>query len=85
MPPREAFVGIIVTAGAPKIPEPLIEQLKVGGRLIIPVQPRRFGVGAPTGASEEMTKIIKTEKGLKKEVYPGFRFVPLVGELGFKD
>jgi len=85
LPPREAFNGIIVTAGAPKIPQPLLDQLKVGGRLIIPVQPRRFGVGAPTGASEEMTKIIKTEEGVRKETFPGFRFVPLVGKFGFKD
>src|SRR3989304_10429633 len=37
LPEKASFDGIIVTAGAPKIPEPLIEQLKVGGRLVIPV------------------------------------------------
>jgi protein-L-isoaspartate(D-aspartate) O-methyltransferase len=75
LPPREAFDGIIVTAGAPKVPQPLLDQLKIGGRLVIPVGEMM----------QEMLKVIKTEKGLKKEVYPGFRFVPLVGEFGFKD
>ena len=75
LPDKAPFDGIIVTAGAPKIPQPLLDQLKVGGRLIIPV-----GEGV-----QEMLKITKTERGLEKEIYPGFRFVPLVGELGFKD
>ena len=39
-------------------------------------------VGEPI---QEMLKITKTEKGLKKESHPGFRFVPLVGEKGFKE
>ena len=80
---KQPFDGIIVTAGAPGVPRSLLEQLQVGGRLVIPVQPRRFGIGAPTGASEEMLKITKTEKGFQEERYPGFRFVPLVGKHGF--
>ena len=74
LPEKASFDGIIVTAGAPKIPEPLIEQLKVGGRLVIPVGE----------TMQEMLKITKTEKGLEREVHPGFRFVPLVGKEGFK-
>ena len=72
---KGGFDAIIVTAGAPQIPDPLVDQLKIGGRLVIPV-------GEPI---QEMLKITKTEKGLKKESHPGFRFVPLVGEKGFKE
>lgn len=75
LPDKALFDGIIVTAGAPEVPQPLVEQLKVGGRLVAPI-----GAGL-----QEMTKITKTKEGLKKEAFPGFRFVPLVGEFGFKD
>lgn len=74
LPDKAPFDAIIVTAAAPKIPQPLLDQLRVGGRLVAPV-------GA--GFSQDMTKITKTKKGLEKEVHPGFRFVPLVGEHGF--
>ncbi|MDP1710596.1 MAG: protein-L-isoaspartate(D-aspartate) O-methyltransferase [candidate division WWE3 bacterium] len=73
LPEKAPFDGIIVTAGAPRIPEPLIDQLAEGGRLVIPI-----GVGI-----QAMIKITKTKKGLKREEFPGFRFVPLVGRLGF--
>lgn len=80
LPQKSAFDGIIVTAGAPKIPQPLIDQLAAGGRLVIPV-------GTDT---QTMTKIIKakTPEGLpavRQETFPGFRFVPLVGEYGFDE
>ena len=90
LPGKAPFDGIIATAGAPKVPEPLIAQLKVGGRLVIPVAVST-GLKVALGGIErvvvplqEMTKITKTEKGMEKERYPGFRFVPLVGEKGFK-
>lgn len=75
LPEKAPFDGIIVTAGSPNIPQPLVEQLKVGGRLVIPVGT----------TSQEMTKVVKAKEGIQKEVFPGFRFVPLVGEFGFKD
>lgn len=62
----------IVTAGAPFIPTDLLTQLKVGGRLVIPV-------GA--GDVQVMTLIIKTgENDYLKEEFGQFRFVPLLGE-----
>ena len=71
---KSPFDGIIVTAGAPGVPRSLLEQLKVGGRLVIPVGEK----------TQEMLKITKTEKGFQEERYPGFRFVPLVGKHGYR-
>ena len=63
------FDGIIVTAGSPIIPKKLIMQLKIGGRLIIPV-------GKDV---QVMTKIIRiSENELKKETFGNFRFVPML-------
>jgi len=63
------FQGIIVTAGAPFVPKPLLSQLAIGGRLVIPV-----GVD-----SQRMTVFIrKGEKEYEKHEYDYFRFVPLL-------
>ena len=63
------FDGIIVTAGAPEIPSELLKQLKIGGRLVIPVG----------GKSQTMYRITKeSEKKYKKEKFGNFRFVPLL-------
>lgn len=65
---------IIVTAGAPTIPAQLIQQLKVGGRLIIPVGDEK---------KQKMVLIEKTEPNkVKKTTYDYFSFVPLLGENG---
>ncbi len=70
------FDGIIVTAGAPIIPETLIEQLAVGGRLVIPVGDRY---------SQMLTKIVKTAKGIVTTHILPCVFVPLIGEYGWND
>lgn len=65
------YDGIIVTAGAPTIPEPLVNQLAEGGRIVIPVGDR------------EMQRLVigtKVKSGLLKEVVDGFKFVPLIGK-----
>jgi len=71
------FDAIIVTAGAPDIPRPLVEQLAVGGRLIV-----------PTGdhASQTLMKVVRTSQDLDatKEDLGGCRFVDLIGEYGWK-
>ncbi len=65
------YDGIIVTAGAPYVPKPLLAQLKVGGKLVIPV-------GKIT---QIMTVFLrKSEKEFVKEEYGEFRFVPLLGD-----
>lgn len=68
------YDGIIVTAGAPAIPEELIEQLKVGGRLVIPVG---------NNQTQAMVLIQKLENNkIKKQVFNNFSFVPLRGAKG---
>lgn len=66
---------IFVTAGAPDIPEPLIRQLKVGGRLLIPVGSRHM---------QELIQVDKiTEEKIEKKRLGGCAFVPLLGEYGW--
>ncbi len=69
LPEEAPFDGIIVTAGAPMVPKPLMSQLKIGGRLVIPV-----------GEDEQvMTLFIrKSEKEFEKQELGAFRFVPLL-------
>ncbi len=76
--PAEApYDRILVTAGAPDIPPSLLEQLKPGGRLVIPVGDRHM---------QELWLVKKTEDGkIEKERHGGCAFVPLVGEEGFPD
>ena len=72
-PEHAPFDGVIVTAAADHIPPPLVEQLKPGGKLIIPVEGR--------GGFQELILVEKSENGSTKErsVLP-VRFVPLTGE-----
>lgn len=68
--PEEApFDGIIITAAAPKIPEPLLEQLAEGGRLVAPVGGQLF---------QEMVRLTKRGGEFEKETFGTFRFVPLI-------
>lgn len=69
LPEEAPFDGIIVTAGAPEVPKALFSQLKIGGRLVIPV-----------GIDEQvMTLFIrKSEKEFEKKELGAFRFVPLL-------
>lgn len=66
---------IIVTAGAPVVPEDLISQLKEGGILIVPVGDQEV---------QTMTKITRTgEDSYEEEQLKQFKFVPLIGEKGW--
>jgi protein-L-isoaspartate(D-aspartate) O-methyltransferase len=70
LPAYAPFDRIIVTAGAPYIPDDLVKQLKVGGILVIPVG---------MGDVQEMTTIAKiSETNLVKKQWGSFRFVPLL-------
>jgi protein-L-isoaspartate(D-aspartate) O-methyltransferase len=70
------FDAIMVTAGSPDIPGPLVEQLKEGGRMVIPVG-ERFG--------QELLKIVKTPEGIVTERSIPCVFVPLIGNHGWKE
>lgn len=71
LPEEAPFDGIVVTAGAPEVPRALMSQLKVGGRLVIPI-----------GTDDQiMTLYIrKSEKEFEKKEYGSFRFVPLLAD-----
>jgi protein-L-isoaspartate(D-aspartate) O-methyltransferase len=74
--PEEApFDAILVTAGAPQVPRPLVEQLALGGRLVIPVGDR---------FSQTLTRVRKTKEGVKYDYLGGCRFVRLIGQYGWK-
>ncbi|GAB1309330.1 protein-L-isoaspartate(D-aspartate) O-methyltransferase [Urechidicola sp. KH5] len=71
LPEQAPFDGIIVTAGAPYVPKPLLSQLKIGGRLVIPV-------GTD---SQIMTLYIrKSSKEFQKFEFGDFKFVPMLKE-----
>lgn len=63
------FDGIVVTAGAPFVPKPLLEQLKIGGNLVIPVGDKE----------QEMTRYTRlSELKFERKTYGSFKFVPLL-------
>jgi protein-L-isoaspartate(D-aspartate) O-methyltransferase len=71
LPTFAPFDKIVITAAAPQIPPKLIEQLKPGGMMVLPLG---------TGDVQRMMRITKLENGaLKEEVFDHFSFVPMVG------
>jgi protein-L-isoaspartate(D-aspartate) O-methyltransferase len=73
---RAPYDGIVVTAGGPAIPDPLLDQLGEGGRLVIPV--------GPTSHLQELLRVRRSEEGAYRQENLGrVRFVPLVGEAGW--
>jgi protein-L-isoaspartate(D-aspartate) O-methyltransferase len=70
LPTFAPFDKVLITAAAPDIPKKLVEQLKVGGMMVIPVG---------TGEVQVMKRFIKQEDGrLKEEVFDRFSFVPML-------
>jgi len=70
------FDAIIITAGAPRIPETLVSQLAVGGRMVIPVGDQY---------SQELIKLHREKNGIHKTSLGGCRFVKLIGEHGWRE
>jgi len=71
------YDAILVAAGGPTIPDPLINQLKIGGRLVVPVGESR--------EAQRLIRVIKSESGPKQEDHGGCAFVPLIGQHGWSD
>ena len=71
------YDGILVAAGGPGIPKPLVAQLKIGGRLVVPV--------GPTRESQRLVRVIKTQSGSKEEDHGACAFVPLIGQHGWAE
>lgn len=65
------FDRVIITAGAPFIPPKLIEQMKTGGIMVIPMD-------NPSGDGQMMLRITKTDSGLVREEFGDFKFVPML-------
>ncbi|RLE43245.1 hypothetical protein DRJ16_04000 [Candidatus Woesearchaeota archaeon] len=70
---KAPYDRIIVTAACPSVPKPLVEQLKVGGKLIAPVG---------SCAEQRMIKVIKRKNRIEKKELGYFVFVPLKGKYG---
>jgi protein-L-isoaspartate(D-aspartate) O-methyltransferase len=71
------FDAILVAAGSPTIPQPLLNQLKIGGRLVLPV-----------GADQKTQKLIRVtraERNFTTEDFGACAFVPLIGEHGWQN
>lgn len=75
--PEEApFDAILVSAGAPRVPQPLVDQLSMGGRLVLPVGDR---------LSQELILVERVPEGIRKTTLGGCRFVDLVGKWGWEE
>jgi protein-L-isoaspartate(D-aspartate) O-methyltransferase len=76
-PEMAPFEAVIVGAGGPRVPLPLLEQLGLGGRLVIPI--------GPTPAQQKLTLVTKTGPGLTadRRTLGDCRFVALVGRHGW--
>jgi protein-L-isoaspartate(D-aspartate) O-methyltransferase len=75
-PEHAPFDGILVTAAAPRVPEPLLAQLAPGGRLVIPIGDL---------AGQELVVLQRTPRGIEERSAGGVRFVPLISRLAFAE
>ncbi len=76
LPEHAPYDGIMVTAAAPSVPPPLLEQLRVGGRLVAPIGDRW---------AQRLVVVEKTPQGVRVSEDIDVVFVPLVGRYGWSD
>lgn len=69
------FSGILVTAGAPQVPQPLLHQMDEGGRLVIPVGDMDI---------QDLAIITRLGDRYEQKQINGFKFVPLIGKMGWQ-
>jgi protein-L-isoaspartate(D-aspartate) O-methyltransferase len=70
------FDAVIVTAGSPDVPQPLVDQLVMNGRLVVPVGDRH---------TQSLYKIVRVKEGISKTDLGGCRFVNLLGKHGWRE
>ena len=70
------YDAIIVTAGTPQAPRPLLDQLAIGGRLVIPIGDEQ---------SQTLTRLVRTRTSFKKEQLGECKFVKLLGKYGWRE
>jgi protein-L-isoaspartate(D-aspartate) O-methyltransferase len=73
---RAPFEGIIVTAAAPRVPDPLRRQLADGGRLVIPIGPLK---------TQELIQVIRRGDGFEERSFGACVFVPLIGAAAYDE
>lgn len=69
------YKGILVAAASPEIPKPLIEQLTIGGHLVIPIGSEK---------EQRLIRVTRTEDGMKTEDHGACQFVKLIGKYGWE-
>src|SRR3712207_2154225 len=69
------YDGVLVAAGGPDLPVPLLEQLAVGGRMVLPVGQSR--------ESQRLVRVVRTEQDYEQEDHGPCVFVPLIGRFGW--
>ena len=69
------YDAALAAAGSPSIPEPLVAQLKIGGRLVLPVGERQD--------AQRLIRVIKKQNGEQREDHGACSFVPLIGRYGW--
>jgi protein-L-isoaspartate(D-aspartate) O-methyltransferase len=74
--PFAPYDAILVSAASPEVPAPLVEQLAPNGRMVIPLGDR---------SSQSLTLVERQNGGVRTSTIADVRFVPLVGEFGFRD
>lgn len=70
------YKGILVAAASPEIPKPLVEQLAVGGHLVIPIGSEK---------EQRLVRVTRTEDGTKTEDHGACQFVKLIGKYGWEN
>lgn len=70
------YDAILVAAGGPEVPDPLVHQLSVGGRLVVPV--------GEDQKHQNLIRVVRTENGWTQENFGPVAFVPLIGQHGWK-
>jgi protein-L-isoaspartate(D-aspartate) O-methyltransferase len=70
------FDGILVAAGSPGVPPPLLNQLKISGRLVIPI--------GEDQKTQKLIRVTRTKNNFQTEDFGACAFVPLIGEHGWQ-